>query len=511
MESLNLVKVDLKIKYNTIFNSKDNTKKILIFLFVLILAIIPIEFSIIKNYYILKNINMESIILIAILNIESLLIFITTFIGVSNNFFLEHNVSTLLFYPIKSRSILFSKSILEYLKGFAIGLIGFVFFITYGILNNCSIYYYLKVLILQLIIPIICVISIFNFLLFISIFLTNTKKYSFSKILFYIIQITSIAYSIFYFIKNKVNFFNIINFILELFEDKISINYIVICLFFSNVILFLFYLSNIYMDVIISEFKFRSRKNIVQKNKLINLKFKSNNILFSLIKKDLKEIIRTPILLINAIIPNILFFIIVILITPIISTASKSVELFLTFIIIILTITMTSLNTVANFSFSRETSNLKYLKFLPLKIEELFISKIITALILNVMHLISLNILIISVDKNISHIIMLNIVIMLNMLSLILINIITDFNLTRKSFLNLSEIFNDVELVLKPIIKTIPITLIYTLTFIILSRVTISYTYNIIIIFLVSSLESILSIKSSYNKIKILSNADYNT
>lgn len=29
MESLNLVKVDLKIKYNTIFNSKDNTKKIL--------------------------------------------------------------------------------------------------------------------------------------------------------------------------------------------------------------------------------------------------------------------------------------------------------------------------------------------------------------------------------------------------------------------------------------------------------------------------------------------------
>ena len=128
MESLNLVKVDLKIKYNTIFNSKDNTKKILIFLFVLILAIIPIEFSIIKNYYILKNINMESIILIAILNIESLLIFITTFIGVSNNFFLEHNVSTLLFYPIKSRSILFSKSILEYLKGFAIGLIGFVFF-----------------------------------------------------------------------------------------------------------------------------------------------------------------------------------------------------------------------------------------------------------------------------------------------------------------------------------------------------------------------------------------------
>ena len=166
MESLNLVKVDLKIKYNTIFNSKDNTKKILIFLFVLILAIIPIEFSIIKNYYILKNINMESIILIAILNIESLLIFITTFIGVSNNFFLEHNVSTLLFYPIKSRSILFSKSILEYLKGFAIGLIGFVFFITYGILNNCSIYYYLKVLILQLIIPIICVIYIFNFLLY---------------------------------------------------------------------------------------------------------------------------------------------------------------------------------------------------------------------------------------------------------------------------------------------------------------------------------------------------------
>lgn len=511
MESLNLVKVDLKIKYNTIFNSKDNTKKILIFLFVLILAIIPIEFSIIKNYYILKNINMESIILIAILNIESLLIFITTFIGVSNNFFLEHNVSTLLFYPIKSRSILFSKSILEYLKGFAIGLIGFVFFITYGILNNCSIYYYLKVLILQLIIPIICVISIFNFLLFISIFLTNTKKYSFSKILFYIIQITSIAYSIFYFIKNKVNFFNIINFILELFEDKISINYIVICLFFSNVILFLFYLSNIYMDVIISEFKFRSRKNIVQKNKLINLKFKSNNILFSLIKKDLKEIIRTPILLINAIIPNILFFIIVILITPIISTASKSVELFLTFIIITLTITMTSLNTVANFSFSRETSNLKYLKFLPLKIEELFISKIITALILNVMHLISLNILIISVDKNISHIIMLNIVIMLNMLSLILINIITDFNLTRKSFLNLSEIFNDVELVLKPIIKTIPITLIYTLIFVILSRVTIPYIYKIMIIFLVYSLVSILSIKSSYNKIKILSNADYNT
>lgn len=265
------------------------------------------------------------------------------------------------------------------------------------------------------------------------------------------------------------------------------------------------------MDVIISEFKFKSRKNIVQKNKLINLKFKSNNILFSLIKKDLKEIIRTPILLINAIIPNILFFIIVILITPIISIASKSVELFLTFIIIILTITMTSLNTVANFSFSRETSNLKYLKFLPLKIEELFISKIITALILNVMHLISLNILIISVDKNISHIIMLNIVIMLNMLSLILINIITDFNLTRKSFLNLSEIFNDVELVLKPIIKTIPITLIYTLIFVILSRVTISYTYNIIIIFLVSSLASILSIKSSYNKIKTLSNADYNT
>ena len=69
MESLNLVKVDLKIKYNTIFNSKDNTKKILIFLFVLILAIIPIEFSIIKNYYILKNINMEIIILIAIINI----------------------------------------------------------------------------------------------------------------------------------------------------------------------------------------------------------------------------------------------------------------------------------------------------------------------------------------------------------------------------------------------------------------------------------------------------------
>ena len=55
MESLNLVKVDLKIKYNTIFNSKDNTKKILIFLFVLILAIIPIEFSIIKNYYILYH------------------------------------------------------------------------------------------------------------------------------------------------------------------------------------------------------------------------------------------------------------------------------------------------------------------------------------------------------------------------------------------------------------------------------------------------------------------------
>ncbi|WP_066869655.1 ABC transporter permease [Clostridium mediterraneense] len=499
-EFLSLVKVDLRIKYNTIFNSDNNLEKIIIAAIALLLLVIPLEIIIIKNYPILNSLNAENLIFNIIINIESLLIFIVTIIGISNNFFLEHDILSLWFYPLKSQSIFFSKCILEYLKGLLIGLIGLIFLITYGILSNWTIYYYLKAIFLTLIIPIICIIIILNTFLFISTFFTNIKKSLLNKIFFYIVQSLNIIYIYFYITNTKINFFRINNFISSLFFNKISFNFIILSLLFLNIILFLFYTSDIYLDIVLSNFKLISPKNKVKRNK--NLNFKVYNILYSSIKRELKEILRTPILIVNAIIPNIVFLILIILITPSISNAIKSVDFFLIFLIVLLSITMTSLNTVSNFAFSRETNNLKYLRYLPLSINQLFISKIILAFLFNIINLISINILIISINKNVLYILFLNIIAILTMLSIILINITTDYNSIKKSILNLSDLFNDIELILKPIIKTIPLTLIYMIVFVFTVRINLSYNLKGIIIITTSLLLNILPIILNCNKIK---------
>lgn len=502
MEFLHLIKVDLRIKYNTIFDSKNKLVKVSIFFFIALLLILPLEFLIIRNYKILSAYDMENIIFNSILNTELLLIFIVNIVGISNNFFLEHGILNLWFYPLTSKSIFFSKSILEYLKSLLIALIGLILLITYGILNNWTVYYYFKAICLTLILPIICIIIIINFFLFISVLFTNIKKYYVKKIFFCTIQLLNIYFVISYIINNDIDFIKINNFISSLFYNKISFEFSTLILLITNIIIFIFYTNDIYLNMITSDFKLIQLKNKrrIKENKKFD--FKSYNILLSSIKRDLKEILRTPILIINAITPNIMFFIVIILLTPLVSNSIKSVDFFLVFIVVILSVTTTSFNTVANFAFSRETNNLKYLEYLPLSIIQLFTSKIILALLFNMLNLISINILIISINKNIINIILLNIIATLTMISITLINITTDFYSIKKAIVNLSEIFNDVELVLKPLIKTIPLTLLYIAIFVFISRMDLFYNLKGLIIITTYISINIVIIIVYFNKIK---------
>lgn len=503
-----LIKVDLKIKYNTIFNSHstlNKTDKITVFIFILLLIIFPLEFSIIKNYPTLSALNLENIILNMILNIEIIIISIITIIGIINNFFLESDIFNLWFYPIKSKDIFFSKCFLEYLKGLMISLIGLVLLITFGILKNWTIYYYFKAITLTLLIPIICIFIIFNFFLFISLFFSSTKKFLLNKIFFCIVQFLNIIYIYFYIINNKIDFYNFFNFIPKLFLNKISIDYFLLFIIITNITLLIFYTSDIYLDVILSgsKFKFLQTKSKITNNK--NFKFKSHNLIISLISRDLKEILRTPILFANAIIPNIIFFLFIILVTSNISNVIKSTEFFLMFIVVILSVTMTSFNTIGTFAFSRETNNLKLLNFLPFNNKHFFISKLSIALLFNIINLISINILIIIINNNILNIILLNTIVIFTMISTILINITTDFTSTKKSILNLSEVFNNIELMLKPLVKIMPLILIYSITFIFISRVNFSYKFKGIFLISIYLLINIFSITLSYRKIKKLS------
>ncbi|EOU2009020.1 hypothetical protein C5S25_07500, partial [Clostridium perfringens] len=90
------------------------------------------------------------------------------------------------------------------------------------------------------------------------------------------------------------------------------------------------------------------------------------------------------------------------------------------------------------------------------------------------------------------------------MISTILINITTDFTSTKKSILNLSEVFNNIELMLKPLVKIMPLILIYSITFIFISRVNFSYKFKGIFLISIYLLINIFSITLSYRQIKKL-------
>lgn len=343
-----------------------------------------------------------------------------------SNFFFSDDIKILTRLPIKINDIIASKIVSMSMTNFIVYLfIAYPAAIKYGILKNAGILYYLFFIIGSIAIPIIVTSIISLFTIFIMQYITkipNLKnKFQFISLLlglaffiFYQIMIPKVdseeKFSAFF--NNSKNVLKYIFPFDNLFQKSIGLNgesvSILSLIILVGLCAVLFYLTS---NLMVKPFLKGFQQNRVSPNKKkkINLsKVKSTPVSFTLAKKEMYEIIKTPIYLFNTMFTGV-FIIIVFLIGffnaakedmgasgGVLSLISKlhekiypfiSEEFLLTIVLIFLVGFALSLisgitNDPSATSISREGKNIRLLKSLPINSKDHIKGRIVASTLL---------------------------------------------------------------------------------------------------------------------------------
>ena len=416
-------------------NLGEDKKKAITLAILLIIGFAPILklFSTATSniYDVLKEINEESIILYTGLSATSFAIFIFGIFHVMNTFYFSMDIENLLPLPLRSYEIIGSKLILIVIYEYITEIIFLLpILLKYGMKMNAGFGYYIYGAIIFLINPIVPTIICTILIMVIMRFSNLGKNKDRFKVISGIIalgigiginlliqgtfskdqskdQIQNMVMGI----KNK--YIGILSKIFpttkagvySLVEYNNINGFINICLFLLITLLFLgifiYVAEKLYLKGVVGISETISTRKVIEDTKLHKYT-KKRNIVTSYILKEIKILLRTPIFFMNCILMNFLWPIFFILplamqgnINEMIQAANKMVQnsndirliIIISFSVILF---ITSSNGIASSSISREGRNFYFNKFVPLDIKNVFIAKILTAVIIEFVSILSI-------------------------------------------------------------------------------------------------------------------------
>lgn len=443
------------IKTNLGIYNKEDKKKAIVLVILLALGFMPLLKSLSAStsniYDILKQINEESIILYMGIAATSLAIFIFAIFHVMNTFYFSMDIENLIPLPLRSYEIIGSKLILIIIYEYITEIIFLLpVLIQYGIKINAGLVYYIYGAIIFLINPIVPTILCTILIMVIMRFSNLGKNKDRFKMISGVVAL-SIGIGINLFIQSitsrnqskdqienmimtiKGKYVGVLSKIFpttksgvySLIEHNNFKGFIYICLFLIITLLFLvafIYIGEkLYLKGVVGISETTSTRKAIEDADLHRYT-KKRSVITSYVLKEIKVLLRTPIYFMNCILMNFLwpvFFIAPIAMQGELSEIIQEVNAILQdidgikFVVIIafsVVLFITATNGIAASSISREGQNLYFNKFVPLDAKNMFMAKILTAVIIEFVS-ISFILLIISLIIKVPLIVIISIVI----------------------------------------------------------------------------------------------------
>ncbi|SQB34061.1 putative ABC transporter permease subunit [Clostridium cochlearium] len=443
------------IKTNLGIYNKEDKKKAIVLVILLALGFMPLLKSLSAStsniYDILKQINEESIILYMGIAATSLAIFIFAIFHVMNTFYFSMDIENLIPLPLRSYEIIGSKLILIIIYEYITEIIFLLpVLIQYGIKINAGLVYYIYGAIIFLINPIVPTILCTILIMVIMRFSNLGKNKDRFKMISGVVAL-SIGIGINLFIQSitsrnqskdqienmimtiKGKYVGVLSKIFpttksgvySLIEHNNFKGFIYICLFLIITLLFLvafIYIGEkLYLKGVVGISETTSTRKAIEDADLHRYT-KKRSVITSYVLKEIKVLLRTPIYFMNCILMNFLwpvFFIAPIAMQGELSEITYEINAILQdidgikFVVIIafsVVLFITATNGIAASSISREGQNLYFNKFVPLDVKNMFMAKIVTAVIIEFVS-ISFILLIISLIIKVPLIVIISIVI----------------------------------------------------------------------------------------------------
>ena len=415
------------IKTNLGIYNKEDKKKAIVLVILLALGFMPLLKSLSAStsniYDILKQINEESIILYMGIAATSLAIFIFAIFHVMNTFYFSMDIENLIPLPLRSYEIIGSKLILIIIYEYITEIIFLLpVLIQYGIKINAGLVYYIYGAIIFLINPIVPTILCTILIMVIMRFSNLGKNKDRFKMISGVVAL-SIGIGINLFIQSitsrnqskdqienmimtiKGKYVGVLSKIFpttksgvySLIEHNNFKGFIYICLFLIITLLFLvafIYIGEkLYLKGVVGISETTSTRKAIEDADLHRYT-KKRSVITSYVLKEIKVLLRTPIYFMNCILMNFLwpvFFIAPIAMQGELSEITYEINAILQdidgikFVVIIafsVVLFITATNGIAASSISREGQNLYFNKFVPLDAKNMFMAKILTAVII---------------------------------------------------------------------------------------------------------------------------------
>lgn len=415
------------IKTNLGIYNKEDKKKAIVLVILLVLGFMPLLKSLSTStsniYDILKQINEESIILYMGIAATSLAIFIFAIFHVMNTFYFSMDIENLISLPLRSYEIIGSKLVLIIIYEYITEIIFLLpVLIQYGIKINAGLVYYIYGAIIFLINPIVPTILCTILIMVIMRFSNLGKNKDRFKMISGVVAL-SIGIGINLFIQSitsrnqskdqienmimtiKGKYVGVLSKIFpttksgvySLIEHNNFKGFIYICLFLIITLLFLvafIYIGEkLYLKGVVGISETTSTRKAIEDADLHRYT-KKRSVITSYVLKEIKVLLRTPIYFMNCILMNFLwpvFFIAPIAMQGELTEITQEVNAILQdidgikFVVIIafsVVLFITATNGIAASSISREGQNLYFNKFVPLDAKNMFIAKILTAVII---------------------------------------------------------------------------------------------------------------------------------
>lgn len=415
------------IKTNLDIYDREDKKKAIVLVILLTIGFLPIlkSFAVVTSnaYDILKQINEESILLYMGISSTSLAIFIFAIFHVMNTFYFSMDIENLLPLPLRPYEIIGSKLILIVIYEYVTEVIFLLpVLIQYGIKINAGIGFYIYGTIIFLVNPIVPTIFCTILIMIIMRFSNLGKNKDRFKMISGVIAL-SIGVGINLFIQSitskdqskdqiqnmilvaKDKYIEVLSKVFpttrlgvhSLVEYNNFSGFIYIVLFLIITLLFLgifvYIGEKLYLKGVVGISETISTREVMEDVDLHKYT-KKRGVIISYVSKEIKVLLRTPIYFMNCILMNFLwpiFFIAPIVmrgdigeITQVANTMLQDSNDMKMVVIIAFSVMLfiTATNGIAASSISREGKNLYFNKFVPLDIKEMFISKILTAVVI---------------------------------------------------------------------------------------------------------------------------------
>ncbi|MEG1416303.1 MAG: hypothetical protein RSC49_06835, partial [Clostridium sp.] len=394
---ISLIKINYKKGINIFLGSGDTLSKSLGMLCFIMIYLVASEALFARLYSAFKVVGQEYILVSGLFNMGFIFGCIASIRGVINNIFLGSDYKYMSIYPIKKGVYILGKSIGESLGVTLIPVVLSIQLLTYGFYSKVNYDFYLGI--------ILFIILVFGATLFITyviiglVYIYYNIKNLINKLIIgftlNIVVITIITLNYFERLINQSTKFDFIsNFIysgeiyrlLPLASLGISLTYVVCTIVLIGCGMY-FHGEDMYIDIM--------KKNIERskgyRGTTDQYKYYPNTKIVSNIIRDLKLIWRVPILRTNIIITTGVVFVIstTLLIICVNSPYIEVIKSIAMVGIIVILGGFTLINFAAITSFTREGRGLEMFKVYPIKISTLILSKVILALGINSLGLIT--------------------------------------------------------------------------------------------------------------------------